>query len=63
MHILPQGFVRIRHFGFLADRKRATTLPLCVQLLPQPHNRLPRQSVATPLPVTFGSVPNAVGAW
>jgi Putative transposase/Transposase zinc-binding domain len=33
LHILPQGFVRIRHFGFLANRKRATSLPLCLQLL------------------------------
>jgi hypothetical protein len=33
LHVLPQGFVRIRNFGFLANRKRATTLPLCFQLL------------------------------
>jgi Putative transposase/Transposase zinc-binding domain len=32
LHILPQGFVRIRNFGFLANRKRATLLPLCFQL-------------------------------
>jgi len=33
LHILPQGFVRIRNFGFLANRKRTTLLPLCFQLL------------------------------
>jgi hypothetical protein len=33
LHILPRGFVRIRNFGFLAHRKRATLLPLCFQLL------------------------------
>jgi hypothetical protein len=33
LHVLPKGFVRIRHFGFLAHRRRATTLPLCFQLL------------------------------
>ena len=33
LHLLPQGFVRIRHFGFLACRRRRTTLPLCFQLL------------------------------
>jgi hypothetical protein len=33
LHLLPQGFVRIRNFGFLANRKRASTLPLCFQLL------------------------------
>src|SRR6266404_2733469 len=32
LHLLPQGFVRIRHFGFLACRRRSTTLPLCFQL-------------------------------
>jgi hypothetical protein len=32
LHILPKGFVRIRNFGFLANRKRATLLPLCFQL-------------------------------
>jgi len=37
LHILPQGFVRIRHFGFLASRRRATTLPLCFQLLGAAH--------------------------
>ena len=33
LHLLPRGFVRIRHFGFLANRRRATLLPLCFQLL------------------------------
>jgi Putative transposase/Transposase zinc-binding domain len=33
LHILPQGFVRIRHFGFLANRRRSTFLPRCFQLL------------------------------
>ena len=40
LHLLPQGFVRIRHFGFLANRQRAVFLPLCFQLLgsaPQPQ--------------------------
>jgi len=40
LHLLPEGFVRIRNFGFLANRRRATTLPLCFQLLgstPQPN--------------------------
>ena len=31
LHILPQGFVRIRHFGFLANRRRTTLLPLWCQ--------------------------------
>ena len=33
LHLLPKGFVRIRHFGFLANRQRARVLPLCLHLL------------------------------
>lgn len=33
LHLLPRGFVRIRNFGFLANRRRASLLPLCRQLL------------------------------
>jgi hypothetical protein len=33
LHVLPRGFVRIRHFGFLANRFRAPRLKLCRQLL------------------------------
>ena len=33
LHILPQSFVRIRNFGFLANRRRTALLPLCFQLL------------------------------
>jgi Putative transposase/Transposase zinc-binding domain len=33
LHVLPRGFIRIRHFGFLAARRRGILLPLCKQLL------------------------------
>ena len=33
LHLLPKGFVRIRHFGFLANRRRATLLSLCFAAL------------------------------
>ena len=33
LHLLPKGFVRIRHFGFLANRRRSTLLPLCFAAL------------------------------
>ncbi len=33
LHVLPPGFVRIRHFGFLSTRNRSTLLPLCFRLL------------------------------
>ncbi len=34
LHLLPKRFVRIRNFGFLANRRRTVSLPLCFQLLP-----------------------------
>jgi hypothetical protein len=33
LHVLPRAFVRIRHFGFLANCFRARRLSLCRQLL------------------------------
>jgi hypothetical protein len=35
LHILPPGFVKIRHFGFLSNRRRAAALARCRELLPQ----------------------------
>jgi hypothetical protein len=34
LHILPCGFVKIRHYGFLANGVRARRLQLCRSLLP-----------------------------
>ena len=36
LHVLPKGYVRIRHFGFLASRAKARDLPRCRQLLGMP---------------------------
>ena len=33
LHVLPRRFVRIRHFGFLAHRRKHRLLPICFQLL------------------------------
>jgi len=33
LHILPDGFMRIRHFGFLANRSKKQALARCRQLL------------------------------
>jgi Putative transposase len=38
LHLLPRGFMRIRNFGFLANRRRAELLPLCFRLL-QPSDQ------------------------
>lgn len=46
LHLLPRSFVRIRNFGFLANRRRATLLPLCFQLLRRSTENTP--SIAPP---------------
>lgn len=33
LHVLPDGFVRIRHFGFLANRHRSESIKMARQLL------------------------------
>jgi Putative transposase len=45
LHLLPRGFVRIRNFGFLANRQRAQLLPLCFSLL-QAAESIPVASVS-----------------
>ncbi len=46
LHLLPPGFMRIRNFGFLANRRRAEFLPLCFRLL-QPSDP-PAAGAASP---------------
>ncbi len=53
LHLLPEGFVRIRNFGFLANRKRATTLPLCFQLLGAAPQTEQQVSTAAPSDLWF----------
>ena len=36
LHVLPDGFQRIRYYGFLANRYRAEKLALCRQLMQMP---------------------------
>jgi hypothetical protein len=33
LHVLPGGFVRIRHFGFLANRHRTSSIAVCRKLI------------------------------
>ncbi len=33
LHLLPRGLVRIRNFGFLTNRCRASPLPICFEQL------------------------------
>jgi hypothetical protein len=51
LHVLPKGFVRIRNFGFLANRNRAQALPLCFHSLgatqPAPPDHSPSSTTDT----------------
>jgi hypothetical protein len=54
LHVLPKGFVRIRHFGYFAHRRRAALLPLCFQLLasqPAPQSAISASAADRPRPL------------
>jgi hypothetical protein len=50
LHLLPRGFMRIRNFGFLANRRRAELLPLCLRLL-QPSGQPVAGATPSALPI------------
>jgi hypothetical protein len=59
LHVLPKGFVRIRHFGFLANPVRAKRLAQCRRVLGAPE-----QHTATDIRPAFaeGGADDATGA-
>src|SRR6202008_65525 len=50
LHLLPRGLMRIRNFGFLANRRRAELLPLCLRLL-QPSGQPAADATSPALPI------------
>ncbi len=63
LHTLPDGFHRIRHYGFLANRGRAANLALCRRLLAQTPTQAaerdpPQPGAAAP---TFNACPGCGG--
>jgi hypothetical protein len=48
LHVLPIGFVKIRHFGFPANRNRAQALALCRQHLHSGAHDLSLSELLTP---------------
>jgi len=63
LHVLPKGFVRIRHFGFLAHRRRATLLPLCFQVLgPISQSQIEPAASSAKQPSPFCRCPKCGGA-
>jgi len=53
LHVIPSGFMRIRHFGFLSNRARKKMLPLCRNLISlrkqSPQYREPAEAEKVPL--------------
>ncbi len=56
LHVLPRGFMRIRHYGLLANRHRQSQLALCRRLLET--SGLPAAEIEDPEDICDGS-PNA----
>jgi len=50
LHVLPSGFVRIRHYGFLANRVRQEKLALCRALLEDEATPEPVEPAPSPEP-------------
>ena len=47
LHVLPRGFVRVRHYGLFANRQRRARLARCRELLAQPEPEArPEEDVA-----------------
>jgi putative transposase len=46
LHVLPEGFQRIRYYGFLANRYREQKLALCRELLDMPTQEPPASEAA-----------------
>jgi Putative transposase len=61
LHLLPKGFVRIRNFGFLANRRRAVLLPLSFHSLGAAQE--PRAEQAPLAQTTFGAALCVVDRW
>lgn len=62
LHVLPRGFVRIRHFGFFAHRRRAALLPLCFELLGEAEEPSPTAAPVEIAPRTLWTCPRCGGA-
>src|SRR5262245_12505255 len=63
LHLLPKGFVRIRHFGFLANRRRAALLPRCFAALHTTHRKTNRKLLPLLHSTPCGAVPSAADPW
>jgi Putative transposase/Transposase zinc-binding domain len=56
LHVLPRGFMRIRHYGIMANRQRREQLALCRELLASRSPAEPESPATLPLPESLPSV-------
>jgi Putative transposase len=61
LHVLPDGFVRIRHFGFMANRQRQHRLAICRRLLNALQPILNNESAGAPSSTDFWCCPTCGG--
>lgn len=47
IHVLPDRFTRIRHYGLLSPRNKTTKLKLCKKLTKTPWNEIPKIKLST----------------
>jgi len=55
-HVLPHGFMRIRHYGWLSNASRAKLLPKVRQAIAKPHEPYLQQETGTALSVPLHPV-------
>jgi hypothetical protein len=63
LHLLPKGFVRIRHFGFLANRRRSTLLPLCFAALGTVPSQIEPETSPAQESDPLGVAPSVADRW
>jgi hypothetical protein len=62
LHVLPRGFVRIRHFGFLSARRRRESMAVSRRVLAEATRPRSATPTTTPPPTTTWPCPCCGGA-
>ena len=62
LHLLPKGFVRIRNFGFLANRHRAELLPVCFATLSAVPSQIETETSTPQESTSLGRCPKCGGS-
>ncbi len=48
LHVLPPGFMRLRHYGLSGNRDRAQKLPQCLSMIEQAQSAIPADPMQIP---------------